>query len=299
MGGDGGCIATQREFMRGTYGSHHAKGGWATGQNHGAGTTGGDAERGDFTARRRAARVRSCALSNEDLRAPVVADQLGQLFNKLPMLEAISAKELPERFAHIRGLRDLVDVKFAPPPKEQREYVHGEGAPFAACPVTGAALDGSRPFVVARTSGWLLSEAAVAEIGAAGLQAEYGPFEKHDLVAACPDELDVQPLAEALVAKRAEAKARKREAKRARAADGGADALDAEQPQKERKAKVPKVKKPVIKMGAAADVARKAREQTAKDHADGKLGQLFHADGSKTGAADLFIATAPRRYNLN
>ena len=27
-----------------------------TGQNHGAGTTGGDAERGDFTARRRAAR---------------------------------------------------------------------------------------------------------------------------------------------------------------------------------------------------------------------------------------------------
>ena len=46
MGGDGGCIATQREFMRGTYGSAHSKGGWAQGQNHGSGTTGGDAEHG-------------------------------------------------------------------------------------------------------------------------------------------------------------------------------------------------------------------------------------------------------------
>ena len=127
MGGDGGCIATQREFMRGTYGSAHSKGGWAQGQNHGSGTTGGDAEHGDFTNRRRAIRVRSCALSGDALKAPVVSDAFGQLFNKLDVLKQLSSKSLPEAFSHIRGLRDLIDVKSQPPKGSSQDYVHGDG----------------------------------------------------------------------------------------------------------------------------------------------------------------------------
>ena len=177
MGGDGGCIATQREFMRGTYGSAHSKGGWAQGQNHGSGTTGGDAESGDFTVRRRAIRVRSCALTGDALKAPVVSDAFGQLFNKLDILEQLSSKSLPEAFSHIRGLRDLIDVK-STPPKGEKDYVHGDGAPFCQCPLTGASFDGSEPFVVVRTTGWLMAQKAISELGEQALQDEYGPFTK-------------------------------------------------------------------------------------------------------------------------
>jgi len=288
MGGDGGCIATQREFMRGTYGSAHSKGGWAQGQNHGSGTTGGDAEHGDFTNRRRATRVRSCALTGDALKAPVVSDAFGQLFNKLDVLEQLSSKSLPEAFAHIRGLRDLIDVK-STPPKGEKDYVHGDGAPFCACPLTGASFDGSEPFVVVRTTGWLLAQKAISELGEKALQDEYGPFTSSDVVAAAPDPDDVREASKALAEKRAAAKAKKKAAKRAKGV------VDAPKPEKKRKVAPPSV-------GAAADIARQAREKTEADHTQNpELGAMFHSDetNSKPDAATLFAATAPRRYNLN
>ena len=289
MGGDGGCIATQREFMRGTYGSAHSKGGWAQGQNHGSGTTGGDAESGDFTVRRRATRVRSCALTGDALKAPVVSDAFGQLFNKLDVLEQLSSKKLPEAFSHIRGLRDLIDVK-STPPKGEKDYVHGDGAPFCQCPLTGASFDGSEPFVVVRTTGWLLAQKAISELGEQALQDEYGPFTKEDVVVAAPDPDEVRDASRALAEKRAAAKAKKKAAKRAKA--GVVD----EKPEKKKR----KVAPPAI--GAAADIARQAKERTQQDHArNPELGAMFHSDATNStpDAATLFAATAPRRYNLN
>ncbi len=290
MGGDGGCIATQREFMRGTYGSAHSKGGWAQGQNHGSGTTGGDAESGDFTVRRRAIRVRSCALSGDALKAPVVSDAFGQLFNKLDVLEQLSSKSLPDAFSHIRGLRDLIDVK-SQPPKVDSDYVHGDGAPFCQCPLTGASFDGSEPFVVVRTSGWLMAQKAISELGEGALQDEYGPFKREDLVTAAPDPDDVREASRALAEKRAAAKAKKKAAKRAKAG-----VVVDEKPEKKKR----KVAPPAI--GAAADIARQAKERTQQDHSKNpELGAMFHSDetNSKPDAATLFAATAPRRYNLN
>ena len=306
MGGDGGCIATQREFMRGTYGSRHKAKGWAGGQNHGAGCTGGDEEKGDFRRRQKALQVRSCALSCETLRSPVVADDLGNLFNKLAMLEALSAKAVPERFSYVRGLKDLVDCKVAPV-KDEKEYLNGEGPALCACPVTGEAMDGSKPFVVSRTSGWILSQRCVDELGAAALQAEYGPFGLDDLVKVCPDEADLRDLADAMMRRRADEKARKKESKRAakkRAAEDGGDDFAAAAPPpkapKGPKADAPKPKKQAsIGMSNAADIAKLARKQTTSDHASAALSGLFHDAASTTAPKDLFIATAARRYNLN
>mgnify|MGYP003314729539 CR=1 FL=1 len=55
-------------------------------------------------------------------------------------------------------------------------------------------------------------------------------------------------------------------------------------------------------VGAAADIARQAREKTEADHTQNpELGAMFHSDetNSRPDAATLFAATAPRRYNLN
>jgi len=289
MGGDGGCIATQREFMRGTKGSRHFEKAGAGGQNHGAGMTGGDAERGDFRQRQKAIQVRSCALSSATLEPPVVADDLGNLFNKIAIREALSDGAVPDRFRYVRGLRDLYDCKLAPVPAGHAPYLNGEGPAPCACPVTGEALDGSKKFVVAQTTGWVLSQRALDEVGVAALQPEYGPFAADDLIRVCPDEDELRKLAAAMEARRAAEKPRK---KKKRAAAAAAKAAPA--------AKAPRAAAPgAASLAPAAAVAAAAREKTARAHADPALGALFHAEGSTTEAKDLFIATAARRYNLN
>ena len=121
------------------------------------------------------------------------------------------------------------------------------------------------------------------------MQDEYGPFTSSDVVAAAPDPDDVREASRALAEKRAAAKAKKKAAKRAKGA------VDAPVPEKKRKVAPPSV-------GAAADIARQAREKTEADHTQNpELGAMFHSDqtNSKPDAATLFAATAPRRYNLN
>ena len=122
------------------------------------------------------------------------------------------------------------------------------------------------------------------------MQDEYGPFTKEDVVLAAPDPDDVREASRALAEKRAAAKAKKKAAKRAKAG-----VVDEKPEKKKRKAAPPSV-------GAAADIARQAREKTEADHTQNpELGAMFHSDetNSKPDAATLFAATAPRRYNLN
>lgn len=204
MGGDGGVIATRREFMRGTYNSHHKKKHLGFGANFGAGTTGGDAEQGVDPRRQRATKVRTCALSADSLEAPIVADELGNLFNKLAMLSALSERTVPERLEHIRGLRDLVDCRLTAVGDSDKDRA------VTACPVTGAPLDGSKPFVVVRTTGWIVSQKAVEELGLTALQEEYGPFEADDLVRLAPDRDEAAELRRRMLARRARRKERRK-----------------------------------------------------------------------------------------
>ena len=123
------------------------------------------------------------------------------------------------------------------------------------------------------------------------MQDEYGPFTKSDLVTAAPDPDDVREASRALAEKRAAAKAKKKAAKRAKAGV----VVDEKPEKKKRKVAPPSV-------GAAADIARQAKEWTQQDHSKNpELGAMFHSDetNSKPDAATLFAATAPRRYNLN
>ncbi|KAJ1448858.1 Rtf2 RING-finger-domain-containing protein [Pelagophyceae sp. CCMP2097] len=323
MGGDGGVIATQRAFMRGTYGSQHSKGNWRQGQNFGAGDTGGDAVGGVDRRRVLAVRVRNCALSAERLAAPVVADELGNLFNKLPLLSALSARALPERLSHIRGLRDLVDCRLVMPTDRDgaaaqagaAAYFSGEDAPVTACPVTGEGLDGSKAFVVVRTTGWLLSENAVKQLGHAAMQPEYGPFEKADLIRVAPEDYDqIVEMNKAMLDRRVSDKLKRKEAKKAKrddvpavCDDGDGVEVDAEDGTAKKAKKEKRLAPPPPKRKAseavteAQRIVQLAKERTAADrHNSRTIDDIFHDDGGKKhDPKSLFITTASRRYNLN
>ena len=102
-------------------------------------------------------RTRNCALTNAVLDAvqPVVADELGCMFNKEGVLTALVEKSLPPEFSHIRGLRDCVDCYFCPNPAPRPElgdevdWTLDTWAPFT-CPIAGLEMNGRHQFVVLR-----------------------------------------------------------------------------------------------------------------------------------------------------
>lgn len=60
--------------------------------------------------------------------------------------------------------------------------MEGELPPRFCCPVTRVEMNGVHPFVVVWTTGHVLSEKALKEVGAGALQVEYGPFAEEDVI---------------------------------------------------------------------------------------------------------------------
>jgi Rtf2 RING-finger len=55
-----------------------------------------------------------CAVSNEKLQLPIVTCELGYLYNKDAVLTALLERTLNPTFAHLRGLKDLIELKVKP-----------------------------------------------------------------------------------------------------------------------------------------------------------------------------------------
>ena len=53
-----------------------------------------------------------CNLSGEPLQPPCVADELGNLYNKDAMVQALVTKSLPGSLAYISSLKHLIDLKW-------------------------------------------------------------------------------------------------------------------------------------------------------------------------------------------
>ena len=223
MGCDGGVLAMQRKFMRGM------------------GVKLNDKVPEEVSRRLRALiRSRCCAVSNEELRDPIVACELGHLYNKEAVLMALLERTLNPAFQHIRGMKDLILCRFTPNPNNTEEngggggggssesneakgseaagasvgLADGEPVPRFICPVTRVEMNAKQPFAVLRTTGWVLSERALREIGAANLQAEYGPFEADDVIRLVPEEDVEKELRGRMEERRAKAKSEKKEKKR-------------------------------------------------------------------------------------
>jgi len=109
-------------------------------------------------------------LSGERLAPPVVADELGSLFNKDAVVTALVTRSLPPALGHISALRHLIDLTLArnptyagPASASAADFQPGNGAEWC-CPVTGLELNGRYRFVVLRRGGHVVSEKALKEV---------------------------------------------------------------------------------------------------------------------------------------
>lgn len=192
-------------------------------------------------AEERLARWTACRLSALPLAPPCVADELGNLYNKEAVVQALLAKSIPRSLGHISSMKHLIDVVLT-----EVDGAAADAAVRFACPVTGLPMSGKSRFVIVRPGGTgpghIMSEKALKELPAVAKEVVGGAWAPADLTPVYPqgEELEARQAGvaarrEAEAAAKAEKKAAKAAAKggkRAAAADGGA-----EQPPEPKKAK--------------------------------------------------------------
>ncbi|OIW18624.1 hypothetical protein TanjilG_13376 [Lupinus angustifolius] len=120
----------------------------------------------------------NCALSNEPLREPCVIDKLGNVFNKEALVEALIGKKLPKEFGHIKGLKDMINVKL--------DLIPGvddgsSGAKFQ-CPIAGLEFNGKYRFFALRNCGHVLSGKALKEVKSSCCLVCHKEFEELDKI---------------------------------------------------------------------------------------------------------------------
>jgi hypothetical protein len=172
MGNDGGSIPTRRELVK-------------------------SAARNPSTSELKATQLEAqthawtyCPLSNTPLRAPIVSDCLGTLYNKDTILEHLlpSADSLEEKSAsslppHIKGLRDIVEVKFT---TAKEGGAAGEDAK-KICPITSKELGALTKAVYLVPCGHAFSETAIRELKGDRVCVECGTgYEAENVISILP-----------------------------------------------------------------------------------------------------------------
>ncbi|KAE9601735.1 hypothetical protein Lal_00040606 [Lupinus albus] len=120
----------------------------------------------------------NCALSNETLSEPCVIDKLGNIFNKESLVEALIGKKLPKEFGHIKGLKDMINVKLDVIPGVD----HGTSGSKFQCPVAGLEFNGKCKFFALRNCGHVLSAKALKEVKSSCCLVCHKEFEEFDKI---------------------------------------------------------------------------------------------------------------------
>jgi len=185
MGGDGGSTTTARKYIRG---QEERK------------------EEGKDAKYDRLMKSQTCAHSNLPLVEPVAACRLGNLFNEELLLAALLEHTLnPTHSRYIRGMKDFRRLKLHLNSAASKETENAQWA----CPITQEPFNGALPFVVIWTTGHVLSEKAIREMGVDELQVEYGPFQPNDVVKLLPAQHEIEEIVAGIESSRREKKKRK------------------------------------------------------------------------------------------
>jgi hypothetical protein len=309
MGGDGGVLPTGRKFIRGCGKSVEDK-----------------KEDGRNISKSQVLRTTVCAQSCEPLMEPIIACEMGNLYSKESILKAFIDKALNPLFSHLRGMKDIKTLKLTPNPAYSPEKeLDGERRPKFVCPITSMEFNGIHPFVVIWSTGFVISEKAIREIGIDGLQQEYGPFTMQDVVHLIPGDAELKEQRSHMEIRRENMKNGKKDGKKTKR-DRESDSNNAtssssssnkgeEESQKaeksEKKVKVSNNNASMnfgsvsaagsaVSLASATSLARKAAETVESQETKSKIFKdLFHkGHEADKHDRDLFMSIAGLRYSV-
>lgn len=175
-----------------------------------------------------AAKWKYCALSQEKLRRPIVACELGRLYNKDAIIEYLLDKsaERPntEAVVHIRGTKDIKELNLTDNPEWEGERRNAKGDRYEdihcgmfICPVVGLEMNGKHRFCYLQTCGCVFSDRALKEVKTEICHKCGDPFKNEDIVVLNGTKEEVEKLKEKMEERRAKAKTKK--SKKSKAAE--------------------------------------------------------------------------------
>lgn len=167
------------------------------------------------------AKWKHCAITQEELRLPIVSCELGRLYNKESVIEYLLSKEPSCEIAkHIRSLKDIVELNLTENPGYQRrdadkgdEYVDLRASRFI-CPIVGLEMNGKYRFCYLKQCGCVLSERAIKEVKSEVCHKCAKPFQEDDVVGLNGSDDDLAVLTAKMEIRRAKAKFEKKSKKR-------------------------------------------------------------------------------------
>lgn len=163
---------------------------------------------------------RLCASSQEELRSPIVACELGRMFNKQSVLEILLDKaKAPDCGKHLRSLKDIKELVLTPNPSFKKHANMGDGyddlqsAEFI-CPVLGVEMNGKFKFCFIWTCGCVMSERSLKEIKTTSCHKCQKSFTNEDVIVINPSEEEFSVMQANMEARRSASKAKNKGLKR-------------------------------------------------------------------------------------
>ncbi|XP_004585973.2 replication termination factor 2 [Ochotona princeps] len=170
-----------------------------------------------------------CTLSQEILRRPIVACELGRLYNKDAVIEFLldksAEKALGKAASHIKSMKHVTELKLSDNPAWEGDKASTRGdkhddlqrARFI-CPVVGLQMSGRHRFCFLRCCGCVFSERALKEIKAEVCHTCGAAFQEDDIIVLNGTKEDVETLRKRMEERRLRAKLGKK-TKKSRAAE--------------------------------------------------------------------------------
>lgn len=171
-----------------------------------------------------------CTLSQEILRRPIVACELGRLYNKDALIEFLldksAEKALGKAASHIRSIKNVTELRLSDNPAWEGDKGNTKGdkhddlqrARFI-CPVVGLEMNGRHRFCFLRCCGCVFSERALKEIKAEVCHTCGAAFQEEDIIVLNGTKEDVQMLKKRMEERRLRAKLEKKTKKPKTAAE--------------------------------------------------------------------------------
>ncbi|XP_014788371.1 replication termination factor 2 [Octopus bimaculoides] len=166
-----------------------------------------------------AAKWKHCAISQEPLRSPIMSCEFGRLYNKETVLEFLldrNSFECAQSFSHLRGLKDIKEVKLTENPGDSRPKAEkGDGyidtlASQYICPVVGLEMNGMFKFCFPWTCGCVVSERALKEVKSDTCHKCGEKVDKEDVVILNASEEDLEVMRDRMKRRRLAAKLEKK-----------------------------------------------------------------------------------------
>ena len=168
------------------------------------------------------------------------------------------------------------------------------------CPITQLPFNGVNSFVALWSTGYVLTEKSIRELGIDSLQSEYGPFDENDIVHLLPSEEELiqrraRIQAEQELAQRKSKKKKRGQESLEQSSDAPIESLNTSadvHSQKKLCAPTSLSTQQVLETAQSNNHLQEERSQVYQN--------LFHKDsGKKTSQRDLFMSIGGLRYTLS